>query len=68
MTGLCARIYRPFEIEVRCLSANGTLALELALEVLGSGDGDDVIVMPRTFLASASCVIRLGRLPSFADV
>ena len=48
--------------------ANGTLALELALEAAGIGTGDDVIVTPRTFLASASCVVRLGGKPVFADV
>ena len=48
--------------------ANGTLALELALEAAGIGPGDDVIVTPRTFIASASCVVRLGARPVFADV
>ena len=48
--------------------ANGTFALELALEVAGIGPGDDVIVTPRTFIASASCVVRLGGRPVFADV
>jgi len=48
--------------------ANGTLALELALEAAGIGPGDDVIVPPRTFIASASCVVRLGARPVFADV
>ena len=48
--------------------ANGTLALELALEVAGIGEGDDVIVTPRTFIASVSCVVRLGGRPIFADV
>ena len=35
--------------------ANGTLALELALHVLGIGAGDEVVVTPRSFIASASC-------------
>jgi dTDP-4-amino-4,6-dideoxygalactose transaminase len=48
--------------------ANGTLALELALEAAGIGAGDDVIVTPRTFIASASCIVRLGGRPIFADV
>jgi len=48
--------------------ANGTLALELALEAAAIGTGDDVIVAPRTFIASASCVVRLGGRPVFADV
>lgn len=48
--------------------ANGTVALELALEAVGIGPGDDVIVTPRTFIASASCVVRRGARPIFADV
>ena len=48
--------------------ANGTLALELALETAGIGPGDDVIVTPRTFIASISCVVRRGGRPVFADV
>ena len=48
--------------------ANGTLALELALEAAGIGPGDEVVVTPRTFIASASCVVRMGATPVFADV
>jgi dTDP-4-amino-4,6-dideoxygalactose transaminase len=48
--------------------ANGTLALELALEAAGIGPGCDVIVTPRTFIASASCVVRRGARPVFADI
>lgn len=48
--------------------ANGTLALDVALKVLGVGVGDDVIVTPRTFLASASAIVTAGANPVFADV
>lgn len=48
--------------------ANGTLALDLALKALGVGAGDDVIVTPRTFIASISCVVTAGAKPVFADV
>lgn len=48
--------------------SNGTLALDLALKVLGIGAGDEVIVTPRTFLASASCIVNAGAVPVFADV
>ena len=48
--------------------ANGTLALDLALQGLGIGAGDEVVVTPRTFLASATAVINAGATPVFADV
>jgi dTDP-4-amino-4,6-dideoxygalactose transaminase len=47
---------------------NGTLALDLALKALGVGVGDEVIVTPRTFLASVSSVVTAGATPVFADV
>jgi len=48
--------------------ANGTLALNAALKVLGVGPGDEVVVTPRTFIASVSCVVNTGATPVFADV
>lgn len=48
--------------------ANGTVALDLALNALGIGEGDEVVVTPRTFLASASSIVTAGAVPVFADV
>jgi len=48
--------------------SNGTLALDLALKALGIGPGDEVVVTPRTFIASVSCVVNAGATPVFADV
>ena len=48
--------------------ANGTVALDAALLALGIGPGDEVIVTPRTFLASASSIVNAGAVPIFADV
>lgn len=48
--------------------SNGTLALDVALRGLGIGSGDEVIVTPRTFIASVSTVINAGAIPIFADV
>ena len=48
--------------------SNGTQALDLALKCLGIGEGDEVIVTARTFLASASSIVTAGAVPVFADV
>ena len=48
--------------------ANGTLALDVALKALGIGAGDEVVVTPRTFIASVSCVVNAGATPVFADI
>ena len=47
---------------------NGTLALDVALQALGIGAGDEVIVTPRTFIASISSVVNAGATPVFADI
>jgi dTDP-4-amino-4,6-dideoxygalactose transaminase len=47
---------------------NGTVALELALLSLGVGAGDDVVVTPRSFVASAYAPVTVGARPVFADV
>ena len=48
--------------------SNGTVALELALRVLGVQSGDEVIVASRSYVASASCVLLLAATPVFADI
>lgn len=48
--------------------ANGTVALDVALKGLGIGHGDEVVVTPRTFIASVACVVNSGATPVFADV
>ena len=48
--------------------ANGTLALDVALRALNISPGDEVIVTPRSFIASISCVVNVGATPIFADV
>lgn len=47
---------------------NGTAALELILRGLGIVTGDEVIVTPRTFIASVSSIVAVGATPVFADV
>ena len=48
--------------------SNGTVALHLAIEALGIGAGDEVIVPSLTFAASANAVIHAGAIPVFVDV
>lgn len=48
--------------------ANGTVALDVALKALEIGPGDEVVVTPRTFLASVSTIVNAGAVPVFADV
>jgi len=47
---------------------NGTVAIDLALVASGVKAGDEVVVTPRTFLASASSIVSIGAVPVFADV
>ncbi len=47
---------------------NGTAALHAAMFALGVGPGDEVIVPPLTFAATANCVVYQGATPVFADV
>jgi len=55
-------------VEYAIALANGTVALDVALKALGVGPGDEVVVTPRTFLASVSAVVNAGAVPVFADV
>ena len=47
---------------------NGTLALDIALKSLNVGNGDEVIVTSRTFIASATSIVNSGAVPIFTDV
>ena len=48
--------------------ASGTAAMHLALSGLGIGPGDEVIVPPITWPATANVVVHVGATPVFADV
>lgn len=48
--------------------SNGTAALHAAMYAADIGPGDEVIVSPMTFAASANCVVYQGGAPVFADV
>ena len=54
----------PYAIAV----ANGTIAIQLALEAAGIEIGDEVIVPALSFIATANAVVRCGAIPVFVDV
>ena len=49
-------------------TANGTVALEVALKAVGVKPLDEVIVPAYTFLATATAVTAIGAIPIFADI
>jgi dTDP-4-amino-4,6-dideoxygalactose transaminase len=49
-------------------AANGTVTLEMALRAAGIRPGDEVIVPPYTYYATASAVLMVGAVPIFADI
>jgi UDP-4-amino-4,6-dideoxy-N-acetyl-beta-L-altrosamine transaminase len=48
--------------------SSGTAALHAAAHVAGLGPGDEVILSPLTFLATANCLLYCGATPIFADI
>jgi perosamine synthetase len=48
--------------------SNGTVALHLALEALGIGEGDEVIVPDFTFAASINAILHAGATPVLVDI
>jgi dTDP-4-amino-4,6-dideoxygalactose transaminase len=48
--------------------ANGSVALEISIKALNLKNSDQIIVTPRSFIISASCVVNLGLKPIFADI
>src|SRR5947207_2648538 len=48
--------------------ANGTDAIEIALQALGIGNDDRVLTVPFTFAATVEAIVRCGATPVFVDV
>ena len=69
---LVAQLERDFAAFQHCrfgISAfNGTITLEMALEALGIGPGDEVIVPAISFVSTATAVSRRGAIPVFVDI
>lgn len=51
-----------------CAVANCTVALHLALRAAGVGEGDDVVTVSHSFIATANVVRYVGARPVFVDV
>lgn len=47
---------------------NGTITLQIALQALGIGPGDEVLVAPLTWYATAMAVRHVGARPVFVDI
>ena len=63
------KAYAEFQGAKHCISCNsGTAAAEIILQALGIGPGDEVLVPPYTFVATASAVLRVGATPVFVDL
>ncbi len=60
MAGYCHR-------DFACSTSSGTTALHLALEALGVGKGDLVIVPTLTYIATINAVLQCGAIPIFVD-
>jgi perosamine synthetase len=47
---------------------SGTSGLQLVLQSLNIGPGDEVITTPFSFVASANCILTVGATPIFVDI
>lgn len=56
------------EAEVAVVTMNGTAALQLALNTLNIGEGDEVIVSSMTFISPVNTIKYVGATPVFVDV
>lgn len=64
-----ARQFATFQgAEYGVCAPNGTLALEVGLEALGVGAGDEIITTAYTFIATASSAFSVGGRPVFVDI
>lgn len=64
----CEEFAEKHEADHAVAVTSGTTALQVALKAVGVGPGDEVIVPPYTFVATASAVLDCNAVPVFADV
>ncbi|XOD67748.1 MAG: DegT/DnrJ/EryC1/StrS family aminotransferase [Flavobacteriales bacterium Tduv] len=57
-----------FHVKYTQLTSSGTAALITALNALGIGGGDEVIIPTFTFVASFETLLAVGAIPVFADI
>ncbi len=51
-----------------CAVANCTVALHLALQTIGVGQGDEIVTVSHTFIATANAIRQCGAVPVFIDI
>ncbi len=57
-----------FKTKYAVAVSNCTVALHLALKLLGIGENDEVICPSLTFVATVNAILYLGAIPVFADI
>ncbi len=67
-TAFAAEYAERHDAEHGVMVTNGTIAIRVALEAVGVEPGDEVIVPPYTFVATASAVLQSNAVPVFADI
>ena len=63
-----AKFTEIFEYDFSISHVNGTATMHTALNALGIGVDDEVIVPPLTMASTSLCVLQNGSIPVFADV
>ncbi|NVM28772.1 MAG: DegT/DnrJ/EryC1/StrS family aminotransferase [Candidatus Helarchaeota archaeon] len=63
------KVFAKYEGTKEAIAVNsGTAALHVALSCLGVGPGDEIIIPPYTFVATATAVLHQNAIPIFADI
>src|SRR5947209_3792751 len=68
VNGFAEQFARLHDARFAAPCTNGTQAIEIALRAVGVKAGDEVIVPPYTFIATASAVVQVNAVPVFVDI